>query len=70
MNTSATRTIGSARPRRSSKSTRTRFADQLAAELATLKAYLQGEAAFVTVLRPWRKEADTQSATARGSALH
>ena len=31
-----------------------RIAGQLAADSATLEAYLQGEAASVTVLRPWR----------------
>lgn len=39
-----------------------RIAGQLAADAHTLEAYLQGEAASVTVLRPWRKPEPERSA--------
>jgi integrase len=48
-----------------------RIAGQLAADAATLEAYLAGEAASVTVLRPWRKEtgAHTGAQTLQAASL-
>jgi integrase len=45
-----------------------RIAGQLAADAATLEAYLQGESASVTVLRPWRQTGARTGASARKAA--
>jgi integrase len=47
-----------------------RIAGQLAADAATMDAYLAGETASVTVLRPWRKDAGAQAGAQAAKPHH